>query len=261
MQRIITLTTDFGLRDPYQGAMKGAILSINPAATIIDISHLVASANVLEGAFVMRFACPYFHEGSIHVGVVDPGVGSERKAILIETGRYFFIGPDNGLLTLAANDDCVKRVIALENRRYFREEVSDTFHGRDIFGPVAAYLSRGIDPLEFGRPLDAASELGVPGPHIDGSEVRGEVIYIDSFGNAVTNILGEEIRNGVDFEISLKGVVLDGVKRTYSMAEKGSPLALVGSTGYLEIAVNQGNAARALGLSVGDRVTMRQLNR
>jgi len=259
MQRIITLTTDFGLRDPYQGAMKGAILSVNPAAAIIDISHLVASANVLEGAFVMHFACPYFPDGSIHVGVVDPGVGSERKAILVETKRYLFIGPDNGLVSLAAKDDGIKRVIELENARYFRKEVSDTFHGRDIFGPVAAHLSLGVDPAELGRPLDNMTGLDLPGTEIDGSEIKGEIIYIDTFGNAVTNIRRDEIRNGVDFEISVKGIKLIGVKRTYSMAGKGSPVALIGSTGFLEVAVNNGSAAQALGIRVGDKVTLRAI--
>lgn len=258
MQSPITLTTDFGLRDPYQGAMKGAVLSINPAALIIDISHLVMSANVFEGAFVMKGACQYFPQGTIHVGVVDPGVGSERKAVLVETQRFFFIGPDNGLLSLAAKDDGIKRVIELDDRRYFRKEVSDTFHGRDIFGPVAARLSLGVDPAELGRPIDGMTALDLPAPQADAGAITGEVIYIDSFGNAVTNIREEETGNGVGLEIGVKGLRLGGVYRTYSMAAQGAALALVGSTGFVEIAVNRGSAADSLGIRVGDRVTLRK---
>ncbi len=258
MKKIITLTTDFGLRDPYQGAMKGAILSIDPAAAIMDISHLVASGNVIEGAFVMRSACPYFPDGTIHAGVVDPGVGSERKAVLVQTERYFFIGPDNGLLSLAANGDGIKRVIELENRRFFRKEVSDTFHGRDVFGPVAAHLCLGIDPALLGRQLDKLSGLDLPMPVISKGMIAGEVIYIDSFGNAITNIRGKEMWNRAGLEVGIKGLKLKGVFSTYSKAPNGAAVALIGSTGLLEIAVNKGSASDALGIRVGDEVTVRE---
>lgn len=259
MERIITLTTDFGLKDPYQGAMKGAILSVNPLARIVDITHLVPPGSILEGAFVLLGAARYFPEKSIHVAVVDPGVGGDRKPILVETKRFFYIGPDNGLLSPAIREDGVVRAIELANKGYFRDEVASTFHGRDIFGPVAAYLSLGAEPGDMGRAIEKIRALELPKTVTEEGGLRGEVVYIDSFGNLISNIRREELSalDGAAVEVTVKNAALTGLKKTYGMVEKGVPAALIGSTGYLEVAVNCGSAADALGARLGDKVTVR----
>jgi S-adenosylmethionine hydrolase len=155
-ERIITLTTDFGLKDPWAGIMKGVILSINPGARVVDITHFVTPQNIIEGAFILSQSCPRFPAGTIHVAVVDPGVGGKRNPILVETEGFFLIGPDNGLFSLVLEKERVKRVIRLTRREYFLPDVSTTFHGRDIFAPVAAHLSLGVDPASFGEPLETA---------------------------------------------------------------------------------------------------------
>ncbi|MBZ0220804.1 MAG: S-adenosyl-l-methionine hydroxide adenosyltransferase family protein [Candidatus Methylomirabilis sp.] len=259
MERIITLTTDFGLKDPYQGAMKGAILSINPGVRIVDITHLVQPGNILEGAFVLLGASRYFPEKTIHVAVVDPGVGGDRKPILVETRRFFYIGPDNGLLSPSVREDGILRAVELTNRELFRDEVMSTFHGRDIFGPVAAHLSLGAKPEETGQALDKILALDLPKTVPEKGGLRGEVVYIDSFGNLITNIRREDLSalDGTAVEVTVKNAALTGLKKTYAMVEKGAATALIGSTGYLEVAVNRGNAAEALGARVGDTVAVR----
>ncbi len=164
MQKIMTLTTDFGLKDPYIGAMKGAILSINPSVLITDITHMISPGNVLEGALVLSEAYKFFPKGTIHVGVVDPGVGGRRLPVLIETDRYSFIGPDNGLFSLAVRKEKVRRVVRLSSRGYFLKKVSSTFHGRDIFGPAAAHLSLGVDPGKFGNAIEPGDLKSVECP-------------------------------------------------------------------------------------------------
>lgn len=261
MERIITLTTDFGLKDPYQGAMKGAILSVNPGARIVDITHLVRPGDVLEGAFVLLGASRYFPEKTIHVAVVDPGVGSDRKPILVETRRFFYIGPDNGLLSPSVREDGILRAFELKNRDFFRDEVASTFHGRDIFGPVAAHLSLGAEPGGMGQALEKILALDLPRTLPEADGLRGEVVYIDTFGNLVTNIRREELSalDGSAFEVTVGNAALTGIRKTYGMVEKGATAALIGSTGYLEVAVNCGSAAEALGARVGDSVSVRSL--
>lgn len=260
MNRLITLTTDFGLKDPYQGAMKGAILSVNPEARVVDITHLVAPGNITEGAFILLGACGYFPERTIHVGVVDPGVGGERKPILIETERYFFVGPDNGLFSLIARNEKIKRAIELKNTDYFLESVSSTFHGRDIFGPVAAHLSMGVEPRLFGPELKKIMALeDLPKPEKEDGLIKGEVIYIDSFGNLITNIRKEDIMayHASGIEVSIRDHTMKGLKKTYSLVDKGSPVALLSSSDHLEIAVNSGMAAQVLRAKVGDSVVFK----
>lgn len=255
MDRIVTLTTDFGLKDPYVGAMKGAMLSVVRDISIIDITHLIGQGKILEGAFIMLEACRYFPKGTVHVGVVDPGVGSERKPILVETDDYFFVGPDNGLMSLAARSLGMKKAIELTERKFFRPEVSSTFHGRDIFGPVAASLSVGADPSEFGKELGRITALDIPRPVAIDNGISGEVIYADSFGNLITNITQDDINGlGAGCEVSIAGRMLDGIKKTYSMAANGALLALIGSSGYLEVAVNSGSAAGVLKAVVGEKI-------
>lgn len=255
---LITLTTDFGLKDPYQSAMKGAILSVNPDARIVDITHLVSPGNIVEGAFVLLASYAYFPDGTVHAGVVDPGVGGMRRPILVETERFLFVGPDNGLFSLVLRNERVKRVVHLAEEKYFRKEVSNTFHGRDIFGPVAAHLSLGVSPSEFGPEIHDILEISLPRPSVDLGVITGEVIYIDSFGNIITNIeRGDALSSGEDPEVELNNKVIEGLKRTYSEVTGGSALALISSSGFLEIAVNGGDAARLFNAQTGDKVILR----
>ncbi|MBI2413578.1 MAG: SAM-dependent chlorinase/fluorinase [Deltaproteobacteria bacterium] len=255
---LMTLTTDFGLKDPYQGAMKGAILSVNREARIIDITHLISPGNILEGALVMLESCGFFPKGTIHVGVVDPGVGGKRRPILVETERFLFVGPDNGLFSLVLRNEKVKRVVHLTEERYFRKEVSNTFHGRDIFGPVAAHLSKGVSPSGFGPEITDILGISLPEPEREKGVIAGEVIYVDSFGNIITNINGSDALSfGPDASLELNGKEIKGLKRTYSEAGNGSPLSLISSSDFLEIAVNAGDAGKAFNARVGDKVFLR----
>lgn len=261
---IITLTTDFGLKDPYLGAMKGAMLSINPKATIADISHLITPGNILEGAFVLAGAYSYFPDGAVHVGVADPGVGGGRRPILIETERYLFVGPDNGLLSLAVEREKVRRVVRLTEKKYFLKEVSSTFHGRDIFGPVAAHLTLGVSPGAFGDPLkEGPVSIGIPRPSVRNGVVKGTVIYVDSFGNLITNIKAGDLTAGLGpgykdrLEAEIKGFAIQGLSKTYSAVAKGAAAAIIGSSNHMEIAVNQGKASEVLGAQAGEGVIVR----
>lgn len=252
---IITLLTDFSLKDPYAGAMKGAMLGVNPAANIIDITHLITNGNVMEGAVVLSAAYAFFPAGTIHVGVVDPGVGKDRRAILVETERYLFVGPDNGLFSIALKQEKIRRVVELVNGAYHRLPVSMTFHGRDVFGPVAAHLSAGIDPDLFGRRIDGIVSLSTPEAVKGDGAVEGVVVYADSFGNLVTNIRGEDV-DARNHEVHIKGEVIDVVKGGYGLCPEGALVAVIGSSGFLEIARNMGSAVAFLSAKAGDPVTV-----
>ncbi len=256
MARIITLTTDFGLKDPYHGTMKGVILSINPGVSIVDISHLVSPGNILEGSFILLQAYSFFPEGTIHVGVVDPGVGGRRRPVVVETERYFFVGPDNGLFDLPLKGEVVRRVVHLTEERYFLEEISSTFHGRDIFAPVAAHLSLGRDPSAFGRAVQMVSHLHIPEPVRKEGSIHGRVIYIDTFGNLITNIEGRDIDTGIRHRVKIEigGISIEGMRDTYSCVGEGEVVALVGSCGFVEIACFRRRADEVLGVGVGEEV-------
>lgn len=259
MGRIITLLTDFGLKDPWAGAMKGVLLSINPGANVVDISHLVSPHNIAEGSFILSQAYPFFPKGTIHVAVVDPGVGGKRRPVLIEAGRHFFIGPDNGIFTPVLENERVKRVIHITNRKYFLREVSSTFHGRDVFAPCAAHLSRGVPPLYFGRPVENPVSLNLDRPGKKPLSITGTVLYVDSFGNLITSISKRDISGLLKkgrVEIRIKGRRVGGLKSSYSEGE-GAPFALVGSGGQVEIACRQKRAADVIGASCGDKVEAR----
>ncbi len=261
---IITLTTDFGLKDSYVGEMKGAILSVNAGANIMDITHMVSPQNIIEGALVLSRAYLFYPPGTIHVAVIDPGVGSSRRPILIETEKYFFVGPDNGLFTPVFEKEKVTRVIHLVNSEYFLDEVSNTFHGRDIFGPVAAHLSMGVRPESFGTPVESPVLLELPSPVRDDMEIRGEVLYIDSFGNLITNIIGKDVvrlAEKANVMVTVKGARIRGLSATYSDGVKGDLLALVGSSGYLEIACSSRRASEMLNVREGDSVTVEVLEK
>lgn len=261
MTRIITLTTDFGLSDGFVGVMKGVILGINPQATIVDITHDIAPQNIDQGAFVFANAYKYFPPNTIHVVVVDPGVGSTRRAIALQAGETFFVAPDNGVLSLAVSGQrSVVNVVHLSHPQYWLARVSNTFHGRDIFAPVAAHLSLGV-PLEaFGDPITDWIKLSsCDMPMRVANEIVGRVMHIDRFGNIVTNI-GEEMLEAMDrtrITVTIRSKVLNGVRSTYSAVERGELLALVSSSGYVEVAIRDGNAAQMLGAKLGDEAVIR----
>ncbi|MCK5526083.1 MAG: SAM-dependent chlorinase/fluorinase [Candidatus Latescibacteria bacterium] len=254
---IVTLTTDFGTRDPFVGAMKGVMLGIHPDVRIVDIAHEIPPRDIVEAAFVLRESCPYFPAGTIHVAVVDPGVGSERRALIVETERYWFVGPDNGLFGWLDETGTVRRVVAITNRDLMRPEVSATFHGRDVFAPAAAHLSKGIKVSAFGPKVSDWVRLEFPQPKIEGDRLLGRVVRVDRFGNAITNISEETFwafAGDGAFEIGAGAVRLREIARSYASVSEGEPLALFGSSGVLEVSVHGGPASETLGLAKDDTV-------
>lgn len=254
---LITLTTDFGYRDPFVGIMKGVIAAINPQARVIDLSHGIAPQDVMAAALILRHAVGYFPPGSIHVVVVDPGVGSSRRPLLIEGPGRFFIGPDNGVLTLALDKTTAGPAVHLTNAAYHRQPVSATFHGRDIFAPVAAHLSLGVAPASFGDPVGDTVRLAWPEVTNSGRSVTGEIIYIDRFGNLFTNIQLEQLPVAWARDhllISCASTVIRGLAPNYAVVSEGEALALINSFGLLEIAIYKDNARGRLGAKLGDKV-------
>lgn len=240
MSPIITLTTDFGLKDHYVGAMKGVILSINPAARIIDISHEIPPHDIFKGAFTLRNFYRYFPKETIHVAVVDPGVGSTRKAIALEVDGNIFVGPDNGVFTFIYRESKSYSIYEIKNPKYILSDISFTFQGRDIFAPVAAHLSLGVSVGDLGKRLRKPVELPIKESEVRRDEIIGEVIYIDSFGNLVTNIPAELVKSGSRIYIGKR--IIKGLSKSYADVIKGKLLAIVGSSGFLEISVNRGRA-------------------
>ena len=254
---MITLTTDFGLRGPYVGEMKAAMLRLNPEAVIVDVSHSITRHSVLEGSFVMEQVVKYSPEGTIHVGVIDPGVGTERRAVIIE-GEQFLVVPDNGLATLPLKHIKPRRAFEIDPEKvkhFTKWGISSTFHGRDVFGPVGALLDAWVEPEKLGSeiPLESLIRLDVE-PRREGDTWLLRVIYIDDFGNVILNLEGYERPERVELpDLGIEVPYLD----TYGLVEPGQLLALPGSHDYLEIAVNRGSAAEKLGLKVGDEVRVR----
>ncbi|MFZ2089511.1 MAG: SAM-dependent chlorinase/fluorinase [Desulfobaccales bacterium] len=251
---IITLLSDFGNLDPYAATMKGVILSLNPEVTLVDLTHDVPPQDIVTGAFLLAETAPYFPPGTIHLAVVDPGVGTNRRAMAARAREQFWVGPDNGLFHLVFQEAEDLDLVSLEDSRFFRESLSHTFHGRDIFAPVAAHLSLGTPLHTFGPPLADPATLPWPEPSFAPEAVRGEIIYIDGFGNLVSNIRIVELMTWLGEKqpvVILSSLTLRGLARTYGDAGAGEFLALVGSHGYLEIACAQGNAARRLSADKG----------
>ena len=245
--KTIALLTDFGLTDNFVGVMKGVILKINSRVRLVDITHQVAAHDIAEAAFLLKGSYKYFPRGTIFLVVVDPGVGSKRRPIIIRSKNYLFVGPDNGVLEPAACADGIREIVAIENKRYFLKPVSGTFHGRDIFAPVAAYLSKGQKPNVFGRLLDSLKQSGIPLPEVSKGTLKGEVVYIDRFGNLVTNIdegLFKHFRRNKKFKIKIKDTKIDSLAGSYEAVRPGKPLAIFGSFGSLEISVNKGRAEK-----------------
>jgi len=260
MSEIITLCTDFGLSDGYVAAMKGVILSIAPRATLVDISHDIPAQDVAHAAFVIASACPYFAADTVHLIVVDPGVGTPREAIAARIHKWWFVAPDNGVLTYLINQYGLETAVSLANPEYWRTpQPSATFHGRDIFAPAAAHLLRGVPLTRFGPPLSRLQRLPTPHPQeAEDGALWGQVIFIDRFGNAVTNIPAEMLANAQDCRITAGRLHLRGLRRTYGDVPKGCYLALIGSHGYLEIAAREANAAQRAELTIGTPVCVRR---
>jgi len=242
---IITLTTDFGYGDHYAGVMKGVIAGINPAALVIDITHGIESYKVAEAAFKLYASYAYFPEGSIHVAVVDPGVGSARKAIAAEAGGYRFVGPDNGIFSLIFDKCGVDGMVEITNPAFILPSVSGTFHGRDIFAPAAAHLSKGAALRDLGEGLRSYERLSIPTPLEGGGVVTGRVVYADRFGNLVTNIPGSIIGDAA--RVRAGDVTINHISDSYADGKEGELLAMVGSSGFFEISLNKGSALEFFG--------------
>lgn len=259
--RTITLITDFGWEDAYVAAMKGVILGLAPDVTLVDVSHQVPPQDILHASLLLEGILPYYPPQTIHLLVVDPGVGTQRRPIAIRTEQALFVGPDNGVLTPALDLPGEKVVVHLTESHFFRHPVSQTFHGRDIFAPVAAYLARGV-PLEtMGPAIRDPVRLPLPAPARAGEGIwLAEVIHVDRFGNCVTNLRATDLEGpSEEWTFEVAGRLLRGLKPTYAAVPEGALLALVGSTGRVEIAQRNGHAARSLGLSRGVRVVARRL--
>lgn len=284
--RIITLLTDFGNQDAYVGIMKGVIAGINPFANIVDICHSVPPQDIFSGAYLLYTSYKYFPCKTIHAAVVDPGVGSRRDIVCVETKDYYFLVPDNGILSFIIQNEKPKSIFRITNNKYFLPSPSNTFHGRDVFAPVAAHLSLGVKPQQLGIKINQLEQLDVPEPvNKKTGQVEGQIIYIDRFGNLISNIKKEylvkgvggqksEVRmqksedrinqrkttlkelfslcNTIETVIGRKKVV--GLSNTYLDVNAGEPLVLFGSAGFLEVSINQGNAQRYFKADKGSKI-------
>ena len=258
--KIISLLSDFGLKDPYVPEMKAVILSICPEARIVDISHEIEKFNIRMGAFVLASAAPYFPKETIHVAVVDPSVGTTRRPILVVTKRAFYVGPDNGLLMLSARRQGTNRVYHVTNKQFMLLQVSRTFHGRDIFAPTAAHLAKDHVPSESGPEINDYVIPKFAKPSLRKNVLFGEVLHIDDFGNVITNVSMKKlekigIKEGDRFNVKLKeDIITLKLCIAYGEVKAKQPLAIIGSHSFLEISVNQGNAARKFKVEIGEAV-------
>ena len=250
--KIITLLTDFGLKDAYVGIMKGVILSINPDARVVDITHEVDAQDIREGAFLLQESCGWFPEGTVHVAVVDPTVGSSRRPIIVTAREQVFVGPDNGLFTLVMGEPPAVHVI--ENREFMLPGVSGTFHGRDIFSPAAAHLSKGVPAAAFGHRIDDPVRLNSIFPTVEDGVLKGKIVRFDRFGNGITNIREEMMRSflkGSAFTVETGGMSFTGLTRSYYEADF---TCLLGSSGYLEFGYFKGSFRDRTGARKDDEV-------
>ena len=239
MTQIITLTTDFGLTDYYVGVVKGVILSINPDIKLVDINHNVEPQNILNAALNIKNSYRYFPKGTVHMVVVDPGVGGERFPIIVKTGEYYFVGPDNGVFTFIYEENAFE-AYKISNQEYFLDNISSSFHARDIFAPVSAHLALLNDPELFGEEIETPKRIEIKSAKRLNDRLDGVVLYIDHFGNMVTNIRNNDVE--LNSEIIVDRVNIGKVGKSYSSVDKNQILAIYGSSGFLEIAMNQGRA-------------------
>jgi len=257
---VIALLTDFGNEDPFVGVMKGVILTITPRTHLIDLTHQIPPQNVALAAFHLLTAYPYFPLNTIFCCVVDPGVGTDRRAIAVQTERYFFVAPDNGLLSWVLRKENVQHIVELCNPQYQLPQPSSTFHGRDLFAPAAAFLARGVPLKQFGPSVTPEQLVALPFPFPEkhGEEIRGAVVAIDHFGNCITSIYADDLPKGIQsatVSIGLRAV--EGIHRTFADVPPGAPVAYIGSFGYLEVALRNGNLAAEWNVQVGDPVIVR----
>jgi len=256
--RAITLTTDFGTQDWFVGTMKGVLLQLAPKALVVDLTHEIPPGNIRAGAFAMAASYSFFPQHTIHVAVVDPGVGSKRPAIAVKTSRFLFVGPDNGVLSWALARENEVVVHRIENSKYFLNEVSATFHGRDVFAPVAAHLSRDVLLSKLGPRVRDYVRVDWPQTRATAQGLQGEVLYIDRFGNAITNISASDLKSIHDpVSVCLGRKRACGLGQFYQEVEVGRPIAVMGSSGFLELAVNGGSAASLLHLHLSTKITVR----
>jgi S-adenosyl-L-methionine hydrolase (adenosine-forming) len=254
---LITLTTDFGLRDPFVGIMKGVILSINPEAKLVDLTHQVEPFDVMDGALALAQSYPFFPPGTIHVVVVDPGVGSERRPILVATPTHHFVGPDNGVFSLVFDREPSFRVRHITAECYFREPVSQTFHGRDVFAPVAAWLSKGLALDTVGGLITDYVRVAVAKPErVSPSVIRGEVLRVDKFGNLITNFGPAHLPEQGSLRFLVNKSRVTRLVSSYAEGRGNGVIAIVGSAGFIEIAAYQASAAEVLGAGKGTEIIL-----
>lgn len=261
-QPIITLTTDFGLNDHFVGTVKGVILGIVPEATIVDISHSVQAFDILDGALAIAQAYSYFPSGTIHMVVVDPGVGSARRPIIASSDRHHFVAPDNGVLSLIYAREERMHVREITQDHYFHQPVANTFHARDIFAPVSAYLAKGVDSQKFGEEIEDFTRFNAPRPKpAGGNSFRGVVLKVDRFGNLITNFTAQDVpalfeAQAPPFKIVVGKTEITALKNSYTEGGPGEMFAIPGSMGYLEISTNRGSATQLIGVGKGGEVNL-----
>lgn len=258
--KIVALITDFGYKSPFVGIMKGVIKTTAPESEIIDITHNISEYSIQEAAFVLAHSYSYFPKNTVFVTVVDPGVGSNRKIVLLKTEKYYFIAPDNGILSWTIKKEKVKKIISVTNNKYFFQPVSNTFHGRDIFAPIAGHIINGIDINNFGPEISKIYKISFPEIIKINNVFQGQVLYIDKFGNVITNFTEDKFRqvlkNGL-FELRIKNKKLDRIQTSYSGIEPSKPCLIWGSFGYLEIALREDSIARLYRINVEDKIIIR----
>lgn len=255
--RVITLTTDFGTRDYYVGTMKGVIYRIAPEVQVVDLTHEIEKHDIAEAAIVVRSSRSFFPPDTVHVAVVDPGVGSVRRPVLVRAADQYYVGPDNGIFSFVLGDGV--EAWEITNPEFRLDVVSDTFHGRDIFAPAAAHLVAGVEPDAFGPRIDDLTRITTRPPAVFSDRIQGEVIHVDSFGNLITNVSRDLLDDTVGerpVTIEVSGRTIDGVSRTYSEEPRATLMAVFGSTDLLELAVRDGSAHRKLGVGRGDPVRL-----
>jgi S-adenosylmethionine hydrolase len=259
---VVTLLTDFGDRDYFVASMKGVILNINPQARVVDLTHQIAPQQVEEAAYVLQACYHYFPDGTVHVAVVDPGVGTSRRALLVTTSRHYFLAPDNGVLTPIIENETGVEVRAIENRQYRLDAEGATFDGRDLFAPSAAWLTRGQSPGSYGRLVRDAVKLPTVAPAWQDGALVGQIVYVDRFGNLISNLTplhvkevqGAHRHSGLAVRIA--GVSIDGLSRSYDAGAAGQLHALINSNGQVEVFVKNGNAAAQLAVGRGERIAL-----
>lgn len=259
---VFALLTDFGTRDHYVAAMKGVLLSSCPDARIVDISHEVPPQSILEGAYILACTYPYMPDGTIHIAVVDPGVGGARRGLVVSAGGKHFVAPDNGILGYVLTSERGWRAYSIESPDFMSPQVSSTFHGRDVFAPAAAQIALGRSPSEAGPEIRDPVVPSNLFAQVDDERIRGMVVHVDRFGNLITNVSEHLLRGWLgdhgpeDAVVEVGTACVSSIRRYYSEVPAGELIALVGSSGQLEVSVNGGSASELLGVSVGANVTV-----